>query len=106
MAAVQGVHTGHGSATTANGVNGVNGANTTNGANATNTNGNNAADSIPSRPAFELEEHPIDELRPIKVGVIGAGLSGVTTGVLLPPKLPGIDLRIYDKNSDVVCDLI
>ncbi|OJJ46755.1 hypothetical protein ASPZODRAFT_66443 [Penicilliopsis zonata CBS 506.65] len=53
------------------------------------------------KPAFEIEEHPIDEVRPIKVGVIGAGLTGVTAGILLPAKLPGLDLRIYDKNADV-----
>ncbi|KAJ5561302.1 hypothetical protein N7461_000063 [Penicillium sp. DV-2018c] len=51
--------------------------------------------------AFKLEEHPVDVVRPIKVGVIGAGLSGITAGVLLPAKLPGLDLRIYDKNADV-----
>ena len=56
-----------------------------------------------SRPAFEIEEHPIDQVRPIKVGVIGAGLAGVNAGILLPAKLPGLDLRIYDKNADVVC---
>lgn len=56
-----------------------------------------------AKPEFELEEHPIDEVRPIKVGVIGAGLAGVTAGALLPAKLPGLDLRIYDKNADVVC---
>jgi hypothetical protein len=55
----------------------------------------------PTRPTFEIEEHPIDEVRPIKVGVIGAGISGVTAGVLLPAKVPGLDLRIYDKNADV-----
>lgn len=51
---------------------------------------------------FEIEEHPIDVVRPIKVGIIGAGLAGITAGVLLPAKLPGLDLRIYDKNADVV----
>ncbi|KAL5354940.1 hypothetical protein BJX96DRAFT_170196 [Aspergillus floccosus] len=56
---------------------------------------------VDAKPSFELEEHPIDEVRPIKVGVIGAGLSGITAGVLLPAKLPGLDLRIYDKNKDV-----
>lgn len=54
------------------------------------------------KPQFELEEHPIDVLRSIKVGIIGAGLAGITAGVLLPAKLPGLDLRIYDKNADVV----
>lgn len=56
----------------------------------------------PSRPKFELEEHPIDQVRPIKVGIIGAGLTGISAGVLLPAKVPGLDLRIYDKNADVV----
>ncbi|KAJ5888558.1 hypothetical protein N7495_008599 [Penicillium taxi] len=50
---------------------------------------------------FTIEEHSIDTVRPITVGVIGAGLSGITAGILLPAKLPGIDLRIYDKNADV-----
>lgn len=54
------------------------------------------------RPAFELEDHPIDEVRNIKVGVIGAGIGGITAGILLPAKLPGLDLRIFDKNADVV----
>lgn len=54
------------------------------------------------RPAFEIEEHPVDQVRPIKVGVIGAGLAGITAGILFPVKLPGLDLRIYDKNADVV----
>lgn len=56
----------------------------------------------PAKPAFELEEHPIDQVRSIKVGLIGAGLTGITAGVLLPNKVPGLDLRIYDKNADVV----
>lgn len=65
-------------------------------------------DEIKSNPAppktrFELEERPVDQVRPIKVGIIGAGLSGITAGILLPAKLPGLDLRIWDKNADVVC---
>ena len=60
-------------------------------------------DKLVSKPKFELEDHPIDEVRPIKVGVIGAGLAGISAGVLLPAKVPGLDLRIYDKNADVVC---
>ncbi|KAL1957856.1 hypothetical protein VTO42DRAFT_5421 [Malbranchea cinnamomea] len=54
-----------------------------------------------SRPAFEIEEHPIDQVRDIKVGVIGGGMAGITAGVLLPAKLPGLDLRIYEKNPDL-----
>lgn len=35
--------------------------------------------------------------------MIGAGIAGITAGVLLPKKVPGIQLTIFDKNSDVVC---
>lgn len=34
--------------------------------------------------------------------MIGAGISGITAGILLPAKVPGIELTIYEKNSDVV----
>ena len=34
--------------------------------------------------------------------MIGAGISGITAGVLLPIKVPGIQLTIFDKNRDVV----
>jgi hypothetical protein len=37
------------------------------------------------------------------VAVIGAGIAGITAGVLLPRKVPGIQLTIFDKNNDVVC---
>ncbi|KAL3419955.1 4-hydroxyacetophenone monooxygenase [Phlyctema vagabunda] len=50
---------------------------------------------------FELEDHPIDEVPELKVAVIGAGLSGITAGVLLPAKVPGISLQIFEKNADV-----
>ncbi|MCJ1267510.1 hypothetical protein MMC22_007395 [Lobaria immixta] len=50
---------------------------------------------------LQLEKHPIDQGRSLKVAVIGAGMAGVSAGVLLPVKVPGIDLKIYEKNSDV-----
>lgn len=37
-----------------------------------------------------------------KVCIIGAGLAGITAGVLLPAKVPGIELEILEKNSEVV----
>ena len=37
--------------------------------------------------------------------MIGAGLSGITAGILLPAKVPGIDLTIFDKNADFVSTL-
>ncbi|KAE9372725.1 FAD/NAD(P)-binding domain-containing protein [Stipitochalara longipes BDJ] len=54
-----------------------------------------------STTTFELEDRPVDSKPYIKVAVIGAGLSGITAGILLPIKVPGIDLTIFDKNADV-----
>lgn len=51
---------------------------------------------------MQLEDHPIDELRKLKVVVIGAGLSGILAGILLPAKVPGIELKIFEKNPAVV----
>lgn len=46
--------------------------------------------------------HCIDDVRPLRVAVIGAGLSGITAGILLPAKVPRIQLTIFEKNDDVV----
>lgn len=46
----------------------------------------------------------IDQVQPLKVAVIGAGLAGINAGILLPAKVPGIQLTIFEKNSDVVSD--
>lgn len=53
-------------------------------------------------PEIQLVDRHVDEPRKLRVAVIGAGLSGVTAGVLLPAKVPGIELTIFDKNADVV----
>lgn len=68
--------------------------------------------NIPTHPSlnipypvsrFEIDPNRyIDHVRDIKVGVIGAGLSGISAGILLPVKVPGIQLTIFEKNSDVV----
>lgn len=48
-----------------------------------------------------LVDRFIDESRKLRVAVIGAGLAGVNAGILLPAKVPSIDLVIYEKNGDV-----
>ncbi|KAJ4263410.1 hypothetical protein NW762_006229 [Fusarium torreyae] len=52
-------------------------------------------------PPFELEDHAIDDNPPIRVVVVGAGISGITAGVLLPAKVPGLELVIYERDQDV-----
>jgi len=51
---------------------------------------------------LEIEDRYIDEPRKLRVAVIGAGLAGILAGVLLPAKVPNIELVIYEKNDDVV----
>ncbi|KAH8686387.1 hypothetical protein BGZ61DRAFT_589577 [Ilyonectria robusta] len=52
-------------------------------------------------PGLELEDHPVDEHAPIRVVVVGAGISGLIAGILLPAKVPGLDLVIYERNDDI-----
>jgi hypothetical protein len=53
-------------------------------------------------PPLEIEEHPIDDHTPIRAVVVGAGISGITAGALLPAKVPAVDLVIYERGSDIV----
>lgn len=48
-----------------------------------------------------LVDRFIDEPRKVRVAVVGGGLSGILAGILLPAKVPGIDLTIYEKNSEL-----
>ena len=51
---------------------------------------------------ISLTERFIDEPRSLRVAVIGGGLAGILAGILLPAKVPRIDLVIYEKSGDVV----
>ena len=53
------------------------------------------------KPSIELEDRYIDETRSLRVAVIGAGLAGITASILLPAKVPGVQLTIFEKNFDV-----
>ncbi|KAH7368214.1 4-hydroxyacetophenone monooxygenase [Plectosphaerella cucumerina] len=54
-----------------------------------------------ANPPRKLIDRYIDEPRSLRVAVVGAGLSGITAGILLPAKVPGIKLTIFEKNADV-----
>ena len=53
--------------------------------------------------SLDLPNHHIDDVKSLRVTVIGAGIAGITAGILLPAKVPGIRLTILEKNEDVVC---
>lgn len=48
-----------------------------------------------------LHDTPIENQRPMKVIVIGAGYSGVYLGIRIPERLRNCELVIYEKNSGV-----
>jgi ribulose 1,5-bisphosphate synthetase/thiazole synthase len=50
---------------------------------------------------FELKDAPVENFRPMKVIVIGAGFSGIYCGIRIPQRLRNIDLTIYEKNEGV-----
>lgn len=48
-----------------------------------------------------IYDHEIDEPRPMKVICVGAGISGILTGIRLPQQVENLELTIYEKNPEV-----
>lgn len=63
-----------------------------------------SAETFDSYPAslLELPDHHIDDVRSLRVSVIGAGIAGINAGILLPAKVPKIQLTVFEKNEEVV----
>ncbi|EIW55631.1 FAD/NAD-P-binding domain-containing protein [Trametes versicolor FP-101664 SS1] len=57
--------------------------------------------SASSPPPYVLGDFCIDEYRPVKVIVIGAGFSGITAGIRFPQKVPNVELVIYEKGARI-----
>lgn len=58
------------------------------------------SDSIKNTASI-VEGRAIDDARPIKVRVMGAGLSGIIACIRLLQRIKNIDLRVYEKNEDI-----
>lgn len=54
-----------------------------------------------AQPSFKLSDHPIENLRPLKVIVIGAGYSGIYHSIRIPERLRNVELVVYEKNAGV-----
>lgn len=63
--------------------------------------GRNSKDSPPENDTNIIEERSIDQARPMRVVVIGSGLSGIISSIRLRQRVSNLDLCIYDKNDDV-----
>ncbi|KAJ5640723.1 hypothetical protein N7528_000348 [Penicillium herquei] len=48
-----------------------------------------------------IEVRSVDDHRPLRVVVIGAGISGILACIRLVQKIPNLDLCIYEKNADI-----
>lgn len=48
-----------------------------------------------------VEGRSIDECRPLRVVVIGAGISGILSCIRFRQRIPNIEICVYDKNADV-----
>jgi cation diffusion facilitator CzcD-associated flavoprotein CzcO len=43
----------------------------------------------------------IDETRPLRVVVMGAGISGILASIRFPQRIPNLELQVYEKNPDI-----
>ncbi|KAF2447123.1 hypothetical protein P171DRAFT_462358 [Karstenula rhodostoma CBS 690.94] len=50
---------------------------------------------------FRLHDGPVENFRPIKVIVIGAGYSGIYHSIRIPERLRSVELVVYEKNAGV-----
>ncbi|KAJ5825359.1 hypothetical protein N7474_002497 [Penicillium riverlandense] len=57
------------------------------------------ADNLDNR--WIVKERSIDESRPLRVVIIGAGISGIMACIRFVQRIPNLELCIYDKNADV-----
>lgn len=48
-----------------------------------------------------VSDRAIDDVRPLKVLCIGAGISGILAAINLPKQVQQLDLTIYDKNEEL-----
>ncbi|OCH91128.1 FAD/NAD(P)-binding domain-containing protein [Obba rivulosa] len=61
----------------------------------------NGTHHAPETSDFVPGEFSIDEYRPMRIVVVGAGFSGIVAGIRFCQKIPNLDLTIYEKNTGV-----
>ena len=48
-----------------------------------------------------VSDYSIDYRRPIRVIVIGAGISGIISTIRIAQRIPNAEIQIYEKNTDI-----
>lgn len=64
-------------------------------------NGVPQTNGVKTAPSWQLHDTPVENQRPMKVIVIGAGYSGVYCGIRIPERLRNTELVIYEKNAGI-----
>ena len=59
------------------------------------------ANSVEIIVPWLLHDKPVENQRPIRVIVIGAGFSGVYCGIRIPERIRNCELIIYEKNAGI-----
>lgn len=50
---------------------------------------------------FTIKDATVENLRPLRVAMVGAGFSGICAAIRIPEKLRNVDLTVYEKNEEV-----
>jgi len=50
---------------------------------------------------LSIKDAPVENLRPLRVVVVGAGFSGILAAIRIPEKLRNVELVVYEKNEGV-----
>ncbi|KAH7627614.1 hypothetical protein B0T09DRAFT_347398 [Sordaria sp. MPI-SDFR-AT-0083] len=67
----------------------------------TNTKGHINGDGPKTFSNFTLKDIPVENLRPLRVVVIGAGYSGIGAAIRIPEKLRNVELVVYEKYEGI-----
>lgn len=55
----------------------------------------------PGSHPFTVKDATVENFRPLRVVVVGAGYSGIYLGIRIPELLHNVDLTIYEKHEGV-----
>lgn len=56
---------------------------------------------IKPQEGFTIKDAPVENLRPFRVIVVGAGFSGILAAIRIPERLRNVELVVYEKNEGV-----
>lgn len=50
---------------------------------------------------WTVEDRPVDEYRPLRIAIIGSGISGIIASIRLRQRITNLELSVYEKNDDI-----